>query len=238
MSRIEKLIDLAAQASIMISRSQADKLLAYMDALLLKNKAINLTRITDEDEFILLHLLDSLTLLPLINENQNKILDLGTGGGFPGVPLAIMLPDREFLLLDSTRKKLTVVEEIVRSLEIENVNVVHGRAEELAHDRRYREGFDLVVSRAVANLASLSEYALPFVKVTGTFFSMKGRDYESELAVGKKAIKKLGGEIIAIERAILPHSDYDHVIIVMEKLRPTPDGLPRNSGKIKKEPLK
>ncbi|WKY44510.1 16S rRNA (guanine(527)-N(7))-methyltransferase RsmG [Eubacteriaceae bacterium ES2] len=238
MQRIEKLIKSGQDIALEISHEQAQKLIAYMDALLIKNEAINLTRITDQDEFILLHLLDSLTLLPFIKNDPRHILDLGTGGGFPGIPLAIMLPGCQFMLLDSTRKKLNVVEEIAQSLELKNVQVMHGRAEELGHDQAYRQHFDLVVSRAVANLNSLSEYALPFVKVGGYFLSMKGKEYESELESGKKAIKKLGGQIIAIEKANLPQSDYQHVIIVVEKVRSTPEKLPRISGKIKKEPLK
>ncbi|MGD9474011.1 MAG: 16S rRNA (guanine(527)-N(7))-methyltransferase RsmG [Eubacteriaceae bacterium] len=238
MQRIEKLIKSGQKIGLAINQERAQKLIAYMDALLKINESINLTRITDEEEFILLHLLDSLTLLPYIKNTSSKILDLGTGGGFPGIPLAIMLPERQFFLLDSTQKKLKVVAQIAQGLGLKNVQVLHGRAEELGHDLGYREQFDLVVSRAVANLSSLSEYALPFVKVSGSFLSMKGKDYESELISGKKAIKKLGGQIISIENAILPQSDYEHVIIVVEKLRPTPEKLPRNSGKIKKEPLK
>ncbi|MDK2936243.1 MAG: rRNA (guanine527-N7)-methyltransferase [Eubacteriaceae bacterium] len=238
MQAIENLIESGQKIGLSISQEKASKLIAYMDALLKKNESINLTRITDEEEFILLHLLDSLTLLPFIQNRSIKILDLGTGGGFPGIPLAIMLPESQFVLLDSTRKKLNVVNDIAQSLGLENVQVLHGRAEELGHESIYRQQFDLVVSRAVANLNSLSEYALPFVKVGGRFLSMKGKEYESELASGKKAIKKLGGQIIAIENAILPQNDYEHVIIVVEKLGPTPEKLPRNSGKIKKEPLK
>ncbi|WKY47744.1 16S rRNA (guanine(527)-N(7))-methyltransferase RsmG [Eubacteriaceae bacterium ES3] len=237
MERIKKLISLASQASLEISDAESQKMIAYMDALLVKNEFINLTRITDEEEFMLLHLLDSLTLLPFIQKTAKKILDLGTGGGFPGIPLAIMMPESQFTLLDSTKKKLNVIDEIAQSLNINNITVVHGRAEELGHDPIFRQQYDLVVSRAVANLNALSEYALPFVKKGGKFLSMKGKEFNSELESGKKAIFKLGGEIKLIEKGFLPKSGYDHVIIVIEKTKNTPEKLPRISGKIKKEPL-
>ncbi|MBU4438741.1 MAG: 16S rRNA (guanine(527)-N(7))-methyltransferase RsmG [Acetobacterium sp.] len=234
-NRIEKLIALGNEADIEINDKQAEKLIDYMDRLLEKNKHINLTRITDEDEFIKLHLLDSLTLLKLIRNPKARILDVGTGGGFPGIPLAILLPDAQITLMDSTKKKLSVVQAITQELGIDNVSILHGRAEELGQDLKYRERYELVTSRAVANLTLLSEYCLPLVKVGGQFLSMKGRDYQEELEVARKPIAVLGGKIVDIEKGLLLQSDYVHVIINVEKTKSTPNQFPRINGKIKKE---
>nr|WP_320024088.1 16S rRNA (guanine(527)-N(7))-methyltransferase RsmG [uncultured Acetobacterium sp.] len=234
-NRIEKLIALGNEADIEINNKQAEKLIDYMDRLLEKNKHINLTRITDEDEFIKLHLLDSLTLLKLIRNPKARILDVGTGGGFPGIPLAILLPDAQITLMDSTKKKLSVVQAIAQELGIDNVSILHGRAEELGQDLKYRERYELVTSRAVANLTLLSEYCLPLIKVGGQFLSMKGRDYQEELEAARKPIAVLGGKIVDIEKGLLLQSDYVHVIINVEKTKSTPNQFPRINGKIKKE---
>lgn len=234
-NHIEKLIALGKEADIEINDNQAEKLIDYMDRLLEKNKHINLTRITDEDEFIKLHLLDSLTLLKLIRNPKARILDVGTGGGFPGIPLAILLPDAQITLMDSTKKKLSVVQSIAQELGIDNVSILHGRAEELGQDLKYRERYELVTSRAVANLTLLSEYCLPLVKVGGQFLSMKGRDYQEELEAARKPIAVLGGKIVDIEKGLLLQSDYVHVIINVEKIKPTSNQFPRINGKIKKE---
>lgn len=234
-NRIEKLITLGREVDIEINDNQAEKLIGYMDRLLEKNKHINLTRITDEDEFIKLHILDSLTLLKTIKNPQANILDVGTGGGFPGIPLAILLEEAQITLMDSTRKKLSVVESIAQELEINNVKILHGRAEELGQDFNYRERYDVVTSRAVANLTLLSEYCLPLVKVGGQFLSMKGRDYQEELEAARRPIAVLGGKIVEIEKGLLLQSDYVHVIINVEKVKLTPDQFPRINGKIKKE---
>ncbi|MBI4857727.1 MAG: 16S rRNA (guanine(527)-N(7))-methyltransferase RsmG [Acetobacterium woodii] len=234
-NHIEKLIALGKEADIEINDKQAEKLIDYMDRLLEKNKHINLTRITDEDEFIKLHLLDSLTLLKLIRNPKARILDVGTGGGFPGIPLAILLPDAQITLMDSTKKKLSVVQSIAQELGIDNVSILHGRAEELGQDLKYRERYELVTSRAVANLTLLSEYCLPLVKVGGQFLSMKGRDYQEELEAARKPIAVLGGKIVDIEKGLLLQSDYVHVIINVEKTKSTPNQFPRINGKIKKE---
>jgi 16S rRNA (guanine527-N7)-methyltransferase len=234
-NRIEKLITLGKEADIQINDKQAEKLIDYMDRLLEKNNHINLTRITDEDEFIKLHLLDSLTLLKLIRNPKATILDVGTGGGFPGIPLAILLPDAQITLMDSTRKKLSVVQSIAQELEIDNVDILHGRAEELGQDLKYRERYELVTSRAVANLTLLSEYCLPLTKVGGHFLSMKGRDYQEELEAARKPIAVLGGKIVDIEKGLLLQSEYVHVIINVDKTKSTPNQFPRINGKIKKE---
>lgn len=234
-NRIQKLVHLGNQFDIVINEKQGEKLIAYMDKLLEKNKFINLTRITDEDEFIQLHLLDSLTLLKLIKNPTAKILDVGTGGGFPGIPLAIILEAAEITLMDSTKKKLNIVRELAQELSIKNVKILHGRAEELGQDKEYREKYEIVTSRAVANLTLLSEYCLPLTKVGGRFLPMKGKDYTDELDAAKKPIKILGGEIFDVKKGLLLQNDYVHVIINIEKTRNTPIQFPRINGKIKKE---
>lgn len=234
-SRLQKLISLGSQFEIIITEKQGEKLIDYMDQLLEKNKYINLTRITDEDEFIKLHILDSLTLLKLIRNSRVNILDVGTGGGFPGIPLAILLEDAKITLMDSTKKKLNVVNDIAKELEINNIEILHGRAEELGQDLNYRELYEVVTSRAVANLTLLSEYCLPLTKLGGQFLPMKGRDYEKELEEAKLPINILGGEIIGVEKGLLLQSDYVHVIMNIEKTKATPKQFPRINGKIKKE---
>ncbi len=212
-------------------------LLTYMDKILEKNKVINLTSITDEKDFMILHLLDSLSLLSLIAKETSSIIDIGTGGGFPGIPLAIMLKNVRVTLVDSTQKKLKVIDEIAKELAIDNITTVHGRAEELGRNDHYRASFDLVVSRAVADLRVLSEYCLPLVKKDGIFLAMKGKDYQAELQAAKKAMMLLGGEIKEVKKDFLLQRQHDHVIIVTEKIKPTPYKYPRHSGKIKKSPL-
>lgn len=234
-SRVQKLISLGRQFNIIITEKQGKKLINYMDQLLERNKYINLTRITDEDEFIKLHILDSLTLLKLIKNSRANILDVGTGGGFPGIPLAILLENAKITLMDSTKKKLIIVNDIAKELCINNIEILHGRAEELGHDMNYRERYEVVTSRAVANLTLLSEYCLPLTKLGGQFLPMKGRDYEQELEEAKLPINILGGGIIGVEKGLLLQSDYVHVIMNIEKTKTTPKQFPRINGKIKKE---
>jgi len=234
-NKVEKLIKAGAELEISISETQGEKLIQYMEEILEINKHINLTRITEEDEFIKLHLLDSLTLLKYIKNSSASILDVGTGGGFPGIPLAIMMEDATVTLLDSTKKKLIVVENIAKALNINNIRILHGRAEELGQDRKYRESYDIVTSRAVANLTLLSEYCLPLTKIGGKFLPMKGREYKNEITEAEKPIEILGGEIKALEECLILQSDWVHVIIVIEKIKKTPRILPRTNGKIKSD---
>lgn len=236
-NRDARLITLGQDLGITINQDQAFLLLAYMDEILEKNKVINLTSITAEEDFMVLHLLDSLSLLGWIPQARLSIIDVGTGGGFPGIPLAIMRQEAKVTLLDSTKKKLTVIDQVAVKLGITNITTVHGRAEEVGRAEKYRAAFDVVVSRAVADLAVLSEYCLPLLKEKGVFLAMKGKDYQAELNRAKKAISQLGGQIKAVKKDFLLQRDYDHVIIVTEKTKRTPDKYPRHSGKIKKTPL-
>ncbi len=234
-NKIERLIELGNQAGIDITVNQSGLLISYMERLLEMNKKINLTRITDEEEFIKLHLLDSLTLLKLIENKNATILDVGTGGGFPGIPLAILLENAEITLMDSTQKKLKVVQSLAAELKINNVKILHGRAEELGQDDSYREKYQIVTSRAVANLTLLSEYCLPLTQVGGHFLSMKGRDYQEELLAAEKPIDVLGAKLLKVEPGLLLQNDYLHVIINIKKTSATPKQFPRLNGRIKKE---
>lgn len=237
MNKIEKLMAAGEKCGIAINQEQSRLMILYMEKLLVMNEKINVTRITDEDEFIEKHLIDSLTCLQFIDKKNKSILDIGTGGGFPGVPLAIMLPDVEITMMDATGKKLRVIENICQEIGIRNVEFLHGRAEEFGRDPAYREGYDCIVSRAVANLCLLSELCLPLVKKGGQFIALKGKNYLDEMDEGEKAIKVLGGKITGIESCLLLQSDLVHVIILVEKVKNTPDKFPRTFGKIKKEPF-
>ena len=172
-----------------------EQLLKYMEGVLEWNEKVNLTAITDRDEFIQKHFIDSLLCAGTLEfTDSSSICDIGTGGGFPGVPLAICYPDKQFTLMDSLEKRLKIVRQLCNEIGVENVEVVHGRAEELARQKDYREQFDLCVSRAVANMRVLSEYCLPFVKTGGCFIAYKGPDCQSEIDDARRAIQILGGD--------------------------------------------
>ncbi|MEG0376937.1 MAG: 16S rRNA (guanine(527)-N(7))-methyltransferase RsmG [Eubacterium sp.] len=235
MYNIEKIMRGGKACGIPITEDQAVLLSAYMERLLEANKEINVTRITDPDDFIEKHILDSLTCLEFIKDKAGDILDVGTGGGFPGVPLAIMLKDAKITMMDATGKKLKLIESICSNIGIENVSFLHGRAEEMGRDPFYRETYTCVVSRAVANLCLLSELCLPLVRTGGQFLALKGKNYLEELEEGERAINGLGGKIIAKESRLLLQSDLVHVIILVDKIKNTPEEFPRVFGKMKKD---
>lgn len=215
------------------------KLLAYRDATLEWNNKVNITAITNPEEFIHKHYVDSLLCADAIEVKQAcTVIDVGTGGGFPGIPLAVFFPEKKFVLLDSLQKRLKIVREMADQIGIKNVEVVHGRAEDLARIPKYREQFDLCVSRAVANLSTLSELCLPFVKVGGTFISYKGPNCNAEVGEAQNAVLVLGGNL---ERVELPRPDNfatDHTMIYIHKERKTPNRYPRKAGTPSKEPIK
>lgn len=216
------------------SNNITKQLYTYMECILESNNNINLTSITNPNEFIVKHFIDSLIISEYID--GNKILDIGTGAGFPGIPLAINNPDKNFVLLDSVNKKLNVIRGTLPKISINNVDVIHSRAEDLAHDNEYREQFDCVVSRAVANLTTLVEYMLPFVKVGGMIICLKGPNYEQELMDASKAIDILGGKV---EKTLSFNiEDNERNIIFIKKYKITPEKFPRGQGKPLKEPIK
>lgn len=204
------------------------------------NEKINLTAITEPEEIMTKHYLDS--LVPLVYQEKyhldlHKAFDLGTGAGFPGMPLKIMRPEAFFTLADSLNKRVNYLQTVIGELGLKNVEAIHGRAEELGQDRSYREQYSVVFSRAVAAAGVLAEYCLPFVKVGGHFVALKGPEIEEELNAGKKAIRELGGRIIGVEVFELPLIRDPRTLVVIEKQASTPAKYPRRAGLPAKKPI-
>lgn len=225
-----------ADLGISLDETQIKQFLDYYELLVETNKVMNLTAITEFDEVIEKHFLDSLSLCRIYDLNREiRVLDLGTGAGFPGVPLKIAFPQIRLVLADSLNKRIKFLENVVGELSLQNVSCVHGRAEEMGRNKEYREQFDLCVSRAVANLSSLSEYCIPFVKEGGAFISYKSGEIEEEANAAKKAIFVLGGELREIYKFDLYEQKRSFVII--DKKKKTPKAYPRKAGTPTKEPL-
>lgn len=217
----------------------ASELVNYMKGILEWNEKINLTAITEDRDIIQKHFVDCVSIASKIDiPSGATVIDVGTGAGFPGIPVKIAFPDIEITLLDSLNKRINFLQEVVSSLGLENVNCVHSRAEDGGQNGEYREQYDMCISRAVANLAVLSEYCLPFVKVGGAFVSLKGPDVKEELEESKKALEKLGGEVIGVEKIDIPKSDITHSLVIIKKVRQTPKAYPRKAGKVTKNPIK
>ena len=224
------------ELNIELNENQFDKFELYKKELLEWNEKINLTEITDENEIWLKHFVDSCTINKYIDSNSS-IIDVGTGAGFPSLPLRIIRDDINLTLLDSLNKRIIFLQDVVSKLELNNIEFVHGRAEDIANDSKYREKYDVATARAVANLATLSEYCLPFVKTNGIFICMKAGNVEEEIENAKNAIKTLGGQIEKIENFTLPNSDIERTIIIIKKIKPTPILYPRKAGTPSKQPI-
>ncbi len=227
-----------AAMDISIDEIQTEQFFKYKKLLLEWNEKMNLTAITNERDIILKHFADSVSVLKFADFKGRSVVDIGTGAGFPGIPLKIVCPDIRLVLLDSLKKRIGFLENAVNELGFENVECVHSRAEDGGQNHLYRESFDFCISRAVANLSVLAEYCLPFVKVGGIFISLKGPDSENEIAEAKKAVGILGGEVLSAEKTDIPFTDIVHTIIMIKKLRQTPAQYPRKAGKINKSPIK
>lgn len=212
------------------------KFYKYMKLLQEWNEKINLTAITEDKEVIIKHFIDCLTIAKNI-ENGAKIIDVGTGAGFPGIPLKIYNESLNLTLLDSLNKRTIFLKEVIDSLELENVEIVHGRAEDFAQDNLYRECYDYAVSRAVAPLNILLEYLVPYIKINGKVIAMKGSNGADEIKESKNALKILESKIIAEEKILLPENSGERYIIIVEKTRKTNKTYPRKAGIPKKNPL-
>lgn len=223
---------------ITVSNSQLEIFEKYYTLLVSSNEKVNLTAITEPLEVIRKHFLDSLLLAKDIDFTMCKsLIDIGTGAGFPGLPLKIVYPHLEITLLDSLKKRCAFLEMLVQELALENVTVIHDRAEMLARQKEYREKFDIATARAVAGLSIITEYCLPFVKVGGYFIAPKGKDGEIEVARAKNAIPLLGGEIEKINLYVLPDDIGQRYNIIINKIRPTLAKYPRRAGLPEKKPL-
>lgn len=234
----------AAQAiGVALDRAQAGAFMRYRDLLIEWNARFNLTALTDDASILWLHFADSLSLAPVIARMQAcsaqplALIDVGTGGGFPGLPLKIALPSLRLTLMDSTAKKVTFCAEVIRALNLTDARAMHGRAEEAAHQPTHRERYDVVTARAVAPMPTLAEYLLPFARVGGACIAMKGSDADAEAAQAGRAIAALGGAPARVVEVRLPGREERRALIVVDKLKPTPKQYPRQAGAPRKAPL-
>ncbi len=222
--------------NLKLDDSQIKNFYDFMNLLIEKNKVMNLTGITEPKEVILKHFIDSLTVLKYINENDN-IIDVGTGAGFPGIPLKMAENSLEITLLDSLNKRINFLNEVIEKINLNKVKTIHGRAEDFGQDFKYREKYDVAVSRAVAPLNVLLEYMLPFVKVGGKCICMKGSNCDEEIENSRKAIEILGGKIEKIKKFNLPNSDNNRTIFIIKKVQKMNRQYPRKAGIPTKSPL-
>ena len=231
-----KIIELSNKINVEITDEQISKYYEYMNLLLEWNEKINLTAITKEDEIILKHFIDSMTVIKYIEKNS-EIIDVGTGAGFPGIPIAIMRKDTNLTLLDSLNKRVIFLNEVSYNLNLKNIKNIHGRAEDFGQNKNERENYDIAISRAVANMTTLVEYLIPFVKIGGYCICMKGSEIESEIEQAKYAIKELGGKIEKIDNFYLPDSNIVRNVVIIKKIKETSSKYPRKAGMPSKMPM-
>lgn len=224
--------------SIQLNKEQSIQFQKYYELLIEWNKVMNLTAITEYEEVVDKHFIDSLSIEKAVDLNIiEKVIDVGTGAGFPGIPLKIVYPHLKITLLDSLNKRINFLNEVISKLKLENIEAIHGRAEDIAKDKKYREQYDISVSRAVANLSTLSEYSLPFVKVGGLFISYKAEKADEEIKNAEKAVSVLGGKIEKIIKFQLPETDIGRTLVKINKIKITAKKYPRKAGLPSKEPL-
>ena len=224
--------------NITLSDEQEWQFSTFYEMLVEKNKVMNLTAITEFDEVIEKHFLDSVSLGAVLDlKKELKVLDIGTGAGFPGIPLKIIYPNLQITLADSLNKRVTFLNEVIEALKLNGIEAIHARAEELARNAAYREQYDLCVSRAVANLSTLSEYCLPFVALNGMFVPYKSGEIEEEVEAAKKAIFLLGGELKQVHQFSFGENDLHRSFVLIEKKKKTPKTYPRKAGTPAKQPL-
>jgi 16S rRNA (guanine527-N7)-methyltransferase len=231
------LIKEAAELNIEISEKQNENLEKYAEMMLRYNEFMNLTAITEPDEIREKHFLDSITLLLSGKISEGcTLIDIGAGAGFPSIPVKIVRDDINLTMLDSLNKRINFLNDVIKEIDIKNARAIHSRAEDAGKNKELRESFDIATARAVADLAVLAEYALPFVKVGGYFVAMKGTAPREEIENAKKAIREMGGEIEEVKEALLP-SGIRHSLVIIRKVIPTPSKYPRKAGKPSKEPI-
>lgn len=227
------------ELSIVLNDKQIQQFEQYYNILVEWNKVMNLTAITEYEEVVEKHFLDSLTIVNAIQmEKIETLIDVGTGAGFPGIPLKIAFPHLKVMLLDSLNKRIKFLNEVIDLLELNDIKAIHGRAEDYAKQIEYREQYDICVSRAVANLATLSEYCLPYVKVDGLFVPYKSGKIDEELKSSEKAVSILGGKVEEVVKFQLPGTDIGRSFVKIHKIKETKKKYPRKAGMPTKEPLK
>lgn len=244
---LKQLSEQSAELGIELSEEQCRQLFRYYEMLVETNKVMNLTAITEESEVVAKHFIDSMAIVKAVVHGNNvsretlngkTLIDVGTGAGFPGLVLKIVFPELSVTLTDSLKKRLRFLDDVIARLNLRDVNTVHGRAEDLGHQKALRESYDFVCSRAVANMSTLAEYDLPFVKKNGFFIAYKSSEIEAELSAAAPAIRKLGGQIEQGFRYMLPSSDIHRSLVIVRKVKETPKAYPRKAGTPAKDPLK
>ena len=224
---------------ISLSEKQIGQFIRYYEMLVKWNERMNLTAITEYEDVMKKHFVDSLSIVKILDLGSvNKILDVGTGAGFPGVPLKIAFPDKEVVLLDSLNKRIRFLDHVIEELDLTDIHAIHGRAEDFARKENYREQFELCVSRAVANLSTLAEYCLPYVKIGGVFISYKSGNVDEEVSESEKAVEMLGGRIEEVIKFQLPGTDINRSFVKVKKVKGTSKKYPRKSGIPAKEPIR
>ncbi|MFZ7104852.1 MAG: 16S rRNA (guanine(527)-N(7))-methyltransferase RsmG [Peptococcaceae bacterium] len=239
--QMNHVIDGAGKIGIELDSAKIEKFMLYYNELVDWNNRINLTAITDVDDVQIRHFLDSLTIIPVIKDKIAagcRLIDIGSGAGFPGIPLKIAVPEIKMSLLEATAKKVLFLEHIVKETGLNDVEIINGRAEEAAQKPEYREQFDVAVSRAVADLAVLSELTLPFCKVGGCVIAQKKGDVQLEIEQSLKAVEILGGSLSKVEKVDIAGLDDGRCLVVIDKVKPTPEKYPRRPGMPEKRPLK
>ncbi len=229
----------ALSYNINLSEEQINQFSCYKDLLKSWNEKINLTAITDDMDIIKKHFIDSISIVKsgVLKEGMT-LIDVGTGAGFPGIPIKIIMPTIKVILLDSLNKRISYLNEVIAELRLYDIEAVHGRAEEYSKNDKYREKFDVATARAVANLSVLSEYCIPYVKINGYFIAMKGPSIEEEIESGKNAIGTLGGKFVEIIKTEILGEEYNHNIVVVEKVKKTDEKYPRKYAQIEKKPIR
>lgn len=235
MNKFEKALE---KLNIQLNKKQMYQFITYYEMMVETNKVMNLTAITEYDEVVDKHFVDSLSLIQAVDLNQPlKVIDVGTGAGFPGIPLKIAFPQLKIVLLDSLNKRINFLNRVIEALELTDIKTIHGRAEDFGRNPEYRERFDLCVSRAVANLSTLSEYCLPFIQVGGYFIPYKSGTIQEEMEASRRAVTLLGGNIAECLSYNLADTDMERSLVIIEKVKPTKKAYPRKAGKPTKEPL-